>query len=170
MASSVLVPRLLVVDHDTSVCEFLEALLQEEGYGVVKASTLPHALNLAQTQPFNAILAAHFSRNQEDPFVSLEPLRRLARPTPVGLLSRAFVSEAEAAARGYAAVLEFPFGMEDIMRAIATRLAPQLSPEHARQAQLITWLLDAMGRGAWNWVRQLCLPTVRYSLLTPSLF
>jgi hypothetical protein len=119
---------------------------------------------------FNAILTAFFPRGQKDPLSSLEPLRILSSPTPIGLLSRSFVSEAEAAKRGYAAVLELPFRIEDVLQVLATRLTPQPSPEHAQQAHLITRFLHAPGRGEWDLVRQLCLPGVRYTLLTPDPF
>jgi CheY-like chemotaxis protein len=163
-------PRLLLVEHDPSLCEFLEALLREEGYAVVTASSLPQALALSQDQVFNGIFTALFPGGQEDPLASIERLRVLTRPTPIGLLSRFFVSEAEAARRGYAAVLELPFRMQDVLRVLETRLNPQPSPEHAQRAHLIHRLLDALGRGEWDLVRPLCLPTVRYSTLTPSLF
>lgn len=170
MSSPTLTPRLLVVEHDASLSLLLETLLREEGFAVVTASSVKQALALTQEQVFNVIFTALFPRGQQEPLASLEPLRLQTHPTPIGLISDAFVSQAEAQQRGYAAVLELPFRIEDVLRALSTCLNRLLSPEHAQQAQLISRFLDAVGRGEWEVVRRLCLPTLWYAPLTPGLF
>jgi CheY-like chemotaxis protein len=168
MPSSPAIPRLLVVENDPGLSDLLTALLTEEGYGLVCASSLPQALALTETQVFHGIFTTLFPQDQKDPLRSVEPLRVLTTPTPIVVLSRYFVEEAEARRRGYASVLEFPFRIEDVLQVLATRINRPFSPAQAQHAQLITEFLAALGQGEWEMVRRLCLPTVQYVPLTTS--
>lgn len=169
MSSSPATPRLLVVENDPGLCDLLTALLTEEGYGLVCASSLPQALTLTQEQVFNGIFTTLFPQDPHDPLRSVEPLRVLTTPTPIVVLSRYFVEEAAARRRGYASVLELPFRIEDVLQVLATRINRPFSPAQAQQARLIMEFLDALGQGEWERVRRLCLPTVQVVSLTPSL-
>lgn len=135
---------------------------------MVCASSLPEALALSEEQVFHGIFTTLFPRNPQDPLRSVEPLRVLTTPTPIAVLSRYYVEEAEAKQRGYASVLELPFRIEDVLQVLATRINRPFSPALAQQAQLITAFLDAAGQGEWEVVRRLCLPIVQYLPLTPK--
>lgn len=168
MATSSVAPRLLLVEDDPDLKQSLAAFLTEEGYGVVCASSLPQALALTQEQVFNGIFTTLFPRSEQDPLQSIEPLRVQTLPTPVAVLSGSFLTAVEAEQRGYAAVLELPFRMEDVLQALARRITPPFSPARAHQAHLIQEYLAALSQEEWERVRQVCLPTVQYLHLTPG--
>lgn len=63
MSSSPEMPRLLVVEHDEGLREFVDAFLREEGYGVACASSLPQALALTEGQVFHGIFSSLFPRS-----------------------------------------------------------------------------------------------------------
>ena len=170
IAASFFAPRVLVVENDPDLSKLLQALLTEEGYVVVCASSLSQALVLTQDQVFNGIFTMLFAQGTQDPLLSVELLRVQTQPTPIVVLSRSFVVEAEARWRGYAGVLEFPFRIEDVLQACATHITRPFSAERVQQAHVITQYLDAMGQEEWEIVRRLCLPSVKYVPLTPSLF
>lgn len=168
MASPLLAPPLLIVEHDPSLSELLDALLTGEGYRVVCASSLPQALALTEDQVFDGILTTLFPQSGQNPLLSVEPLRVQTYPTPIAVLSRYFVSAREAEQRGYATVLELPFRIEEVLQALASCINRPFSAERASQAQLIQAYLDALAQEDWERLRSLCLPTVQYHHLTPS--
>lgn len=128
MSSSPGTPRLLIVENDPCLRRLLSALLTEEGYAVIGTSSLSQALVLTQEQVFNGIFTTLFPEGDQNPFLSIEPLRVQTSPTPIAVLSRCWVAQQEAEQRGYAGVLEFPFRSEAVLQVLARRITCPFSP------------------------------------------
>ena len=115
-------PRLLLVTEDEDLGEALREFLSDEGYAAFVASTLEDALTLVTTQPFDLILSDFFRQRDPAPYHSVERLRQEAQPTPVGILTASHLSAEEVEQRGFACLLNKPFGLDDLRAAIVACL------------------------------------------------
>lgn len=156
--------RLLIVERDAGVQQLLADLLQEEGYLISQAASLAEAQALLEEQTFHLVLSDLFSITSGDRFAFVERLRAAAFPTPVGVITGWNVAEEEIIKRGFALLVRKPFDLMALFSSIAACLHVPLSPEEARQAQVVQTLLHAAAAREWEVVASLCAENLFYSL------
>ncbi|HEY7122956.1 MAG TPA: hypothetical protein VH540_03295 [Ktedonobacterales bacterium] len=156
--------RLLIVERDAGVKYLLADLLQQEGYFISQASSLAEAQALLEEQTYHLVLSDLFSATTEDRFVFVEHLRAAAFPTPVGLITGWHVAEEEISKRGFALLVRKPFDLTAFFSSIAAYLNVPLSPEEARQGQVVQALLNAGAAKDWKVVASLCTEEVSFFL------
>lgn len=161
---SLYLARLLIVERDAGVQQLLADLLQEEGYFIAQAASLGEAQALLEEQTFHLVLSDLFSTTSEDRFAFVEGLRAAAFPTPVGLITGWNVSEEEIIRRGFALLVRKPFDLTALFSSIAMCLNVPLSPEEARQAQVVQALLHAAAASEWDVVASLCADDISFFL------
>jgi DNA-binding response OmpR family regulator len=110
--------RLLVVEHDTGIQDFLTAFLTSEGYAVSLAASPAEARTLLDEQTFQLVLTDLFSTSSRDRFGSVELLRATAHPTPVGVITGWNVEEEEITRHEFAFLIRKPFDVEDLSASI----------------------------------------------------
>src|SRR6185437_2178317 len=79
--------RILLIEDDPDLREILHHVLLEEGYEATVASSLEAGRHLVQNGTFHLIVTDSFRHLDLDPLASVEELRLLAQPTPVGLMT-----------------------------------------------------------------------------------
>ncbi len=86
--------RILVVDDEASMCQYLSILLQKEGYAVTTASSGAEALALMETQPFDVVIS-DIQMPKIDGIQLLKGIKAIDPDTPVIMLT-AYASEQSA--------------------------------------------------------------------------
>ncbi len=87
-------PRILVVDDETSMCQYLTILLRKEGYEVTTASSGVEALALMERRPFDVVIS-DIQMPQLDGIQLLKGIKAIDPDTPVIMLT-AYASEQSA--------------------------------------------------------------------------
>lgn len=162
--------RILIAEEDHQIRDLLTQLLHLEGYETDEAATLDAALTKVDEHIYDVVLTDLFG---PVPKPSLDGIRRLqehCHPIPVGILTGWGVDQEEIERAGFAFVMPKPFDIDVVLRKVADLLNPAFTPAQHQQAQLIRRYLKALSQGDWEGLRALCIPTLRYYLLTRSAF
>jgi CheY-like chemotaxis protein len=154
--------RLLVIEDDLDTRELVGAFLQDEGYAVTLASSLKEARELLEKQPFHLVLTDLFASDSSDPLKSVEVLRELARPTPIGVMTGWAVKVEEVHRQGFAFLVAKPFHLDELLTTIASGLNLPLSPEQQRQAEVVKRFLATLESKNLEALAEVCTPDVRY--------
>jgi DNA-binding response OmpR family regulator len=112
-------PCILIVEDDLEIQEILQVLFGEEQYDLYQADSLEQALLLLREHSFHFILTDLFSSTLSDGFNSVDPLRALAHPTPVGIITSWPLTSEEARRRGFAWLISKPFDCDALLDAVA---------------------------------------------------
>lgn len=148
--------RLLVVEHDLATLEMVEAMLLDEGYAVMTASSLELALALVAEHVFDFILTDLFASSTRAPFAAAEVLRIHAHPTPVGVMTGWSLSAQAARRSGLACLVNKPFEIDTLLATIAACVALPLSAVQERQARVVSAYFAALSGQEWERLRDLC--------------
>lgn len=155
-------PCLLVVEDDEATHAILLDVLTEEGYAVASATSLDEALAQINRQVFDLILTDVIAWTLDAPLHSLERLRDLAQPTPVGLVSGWHIVKEAARDKGFAFVLKKPFELDDLLTLIAEYVARPLTAEQECQAEVVRRYCQSIDAHNWQACVALCHEDVRY--------
>ena len=114
-------PCILLVEEDRAVGELLHSFLEEEGYSLVRASSLEEADALCG-QAYRLILMDLFRPSLHDLFSAAQHLQQRYHPTPVGLLSSWEIPPEAARPEQLAFVLLKPFDLDQLLSAVTTAI------------------------------------------------
>ncbi len=151
-------PHLLVVEDDRDILHFLQEALEEEGYGVTPAASLPDSLRALEEQLFHLVLTDLFSQDGHSPFESIQPLLTEAAPIPVGIMTGWKIPDDIVAQENLAFLLKKPFDLDDLLRALDAGVHPRLS--NLRQEELVEQFFLAVNAHDWRRLTRLCTPEV----------
>jgi DNA-binding response OmpR family regulator len=155
-------PHLLLVEDDLNIQELMEQLLCEEGYDVVVAVSLDEAFQLVSKHTFDLIMTDAFPERGQNPLSSVEGLRLLAHPTPVGIMTAWPLSDEKAYLQGFACLIKKPFDLDDFLTTVAACLNIRLTPEQERQAALVRRFFAALERHELEEALALCTEDFTY--------
>lgn len=159
--------RLLVVEDDAELLSIVQETLEEEGYGVTPATSLPDSLRALEQQLFRFVLTDLFYESRHAPFQSIQPLIAQAAPIPVGVMT-AWPNPDEALAQtDLAFLLHKPFDLDDLQRRVHAHVHPRVSRPH--QLHLVEAFFAALATRNWTRLAHLCTPDVSvFSLAAPA--
>lgn len=161
MASSA---RVLVVDDDSEVLSLVQEALEEDGYGVTPAASLPESLRALEEQLFHFVLTDLFSQPGHAPLQSIQPLLAHAAPIPVGVLTAWNTPDDLVAQADLAFLLHKPFDLDDLQRRLHAHVHPKVS--RPRQHQVVEAFFEALNARDWKRLARLCTPEVRVASLS----
>jgi two-component system response regulator VicR len=157
-------PRLLVLDDDPDTLEVLAMLLEHSGFEVVGATASRIALAALSSHAFDVVLADLLvdSHDVGRSWEMIDELVRLAKPTPIGLLTGWPVNHTQLADHGIAFAIAKPFSSETLLAQLATALdVPPLSA--GREATLRRYFAS-IERADWAALGELVTDDVVYHL------
>lgn len=119
-------PRILVVDDEEDIREYLEDLLQAENYDVVTTISGANAWELLQTSCFQLVIS-DIIMHQGNGLELLDRVRVLHPSQPAVVLISGYsrITVAEAYERGAAAYFPKPFKVDAFLQTVKRYLAPQ---------------------------------------------
>lgn len=151
-------PQLLIVEDDPEILFAVQDTLEEEGYLVTPATSLPASLDKLSEQLFHLILTDLFQVGKQAPLQSIQPLLTYATPTPVGIMTAWPIPEEAAAQAGASFLLRKPFELDDLIHIIQRELsARSRSP---RQSHIVEQFFAALRANDWKHLARLCTPDV----------
>lgn len=156
-------PHILLVEDDADTQALIEQVLREESYQVTSATSLDAALRLVNTRVFDFVLTDAFRLSDQDALSSVEELRLLAQPTPVGVMTAWNVSEPDAKQRGFACLLLKPFELDAALITLAACLDRPFTPEQEQQAEVIRRFFAAFEARDAEGCLALCTEDITYS-------
>lgn len=156
--------RLLVVDDDTELLSIVQEALEEDGYAITPATSLPASLRALEEQLFHFVLTDLFSQPGNQPLQSIQPLLAHAAPIPVGVLTAWNLPEEDAAQADLAFLLRKPFDLDDLERRLHAHVHPTLS--RPRQHLVVEAFFEAITARDWKRLARLCTPEVRIASLS----
>lgn len=161
-------PHILVVEEDASLQYLLCETLHAEGFAVTAAASLSAVPDQLAEETFALVLADVFvGYHHAGSFTPAHRLRRLAAPTPVGLLMTVPFSAEEAHRAGFAFVLPMPFDLSELLAEVATALQLPLGHEDQQRVQMVERFFAAREAEDWPALLALCTETVDVFLSTP---
>lgn len=167
MTSSASPARVLWVDDDTELLSLVQEALEEDGYAITPAASLPESLRALEEQLFHFVLTDLFSQPEHSPLQSIQPLLELATPIPVGVLTAWNLPEEAAVQADLAFLLRKPFELDDLERRLHAHIHPTLSRPH--QHLVVEAFFEALNARDWKRLAQLCTHEVRVaSLAAPA--
>ncbi|HEY7127377.1 MAG TPA: response regulator [Ktedonobacterales bacterium] len=158
MSLSAIPARLLLVEDEPDILLPVQAVLEEEGYAVTPAVSLPASLEQLEEHVYHLVLTDLFSPNGHAPLQSIRPLLTKAVPTPVAVMTSWPMAEEAAAQAGVSFLLHKPFNLDDLVRAVQREIHPQSN--HTRQTQVIEQFFAALNAHDWKQLARLCTPDV----------
>lgn len=153
-------PHLLLVDADTSSCEFLTRMLKEEGYQITAASTRDEATAYVQSTTFDLILTDLFGLTHEEAWLSIQPLVAQAHPTPIAVLTAHQRKAQDISA--FAFVCEKPSDKDELLGHIATTLFAALDRETDADTALLLRFFALLNQPGCHRAADLCSNKVIY--------
>jgi DNA-binding NtrC family response regulator len=122
-----------VVDNDWTFLELMDALLRDEGYRTVHATTVADGMALVSVCRPDMVMLDTWIATQDDGCTLLEHIRRDARLHSVPVLvctadSTCLVRHAELLQRHRCAVLEKPFDIASLLTIVADLISERRSP------------------------------------------
>lgn len=167
MTSSASSARVLVVDDDTELLSIVQEALEEDGYAITPAASLPESLLALEEQLFHFVLTDLFYQPGRSPLQSIRPLLAQATPIPVGVLTAWNLPEEDAAQADLAFLLRKPFDLDDLQRRLHAHVHPHVS--RPRQHLVVEAFFEALTTRDWKRLARLCTPDVRLgSLAAPA--
>lgn len=154
--------RLLIVAGSPALRETLLSLLTWEGYAPTAVTSLEEALAAVEKSTYALILADLYAGKSRHSFTSAHILRRHT-PCPIGLFTPEQVSPWDERWGVFAFLLAQPLDPTQLLTEVATCLNRLLSPEQARQAEVVRRLVEALADRRWRTLRSLCTPDIRYA-------
>ena len=153
-------PHLLVVEDDRDILDAVQGVLQEEGYSVTPAISLPESLAALEDHLFQFVLTDLFREpEQHHPLQSIQPLIEQAAPIPVGVMTAWRVPEDDVTQANLAFVLPKPFELDDLLGHLDAYLHPTISS--IRQHQMVEQFFLALNARDWQRLTRLCAQNVR---------
>lgn len=125
-------PRVLIIEPDEAIASLIALALRDEGYATACAHDAGHALALLRDHgDYDLILSTPLAPpgTEEDGYAWLEQLRAHARAPIVICVREPGARYAGYAARGFAAVLEEPFDLRDMLSRVAALCQRRASPD-----------------------------------------
>jgi CheY-like chemotaxis protein len=151
-------PHVLVVEDDRDLLRFLQEALEDEGYGVTPAASLPDALKALEEHLFHFVLTDLFYEQGKAPLQSIHPLLAEATPIPVGVMTAWQIPDTAAAQENLAFLIKKPFELDDLLRQLDAGLHPTMSNLHLNQ--LVEQFFLAANARDWTRLARLCAPDV----------
>jgi CheY-like chemotaxis protein len=142
-------PPLLLIEPDHGLQALFTALLSEEGYGLVLATSFEEGFRLVEEQTFALVLADVWMGHASLDLEQAHALRAGVYPVPVAILSRVPLPPS-AKPVAFAFVLPLPFNLDTCLSLIATTLNTPLNAQQEAQAQVVDHLLEAIEAGDWQ--------------------
>jgi DNA-binding NtrC family response regulator len=123
----------LLVESDAIIAELFATILEDEGYAVKRAATPRAALALLTDRgpdAFDLVLSVPFTDSLDAPYAWLDRLKGAAH-APVVICGRCpSVFYADHRRRGYAAFLEEPFDVQNLIDLVAMLCSPRPNPSN----------------------------------------
>ena len=123
--------RVLLVENDAAIAGLFEIILEDEGYAVQRVTTRRDALAaLAAPRPnaVDLVLSIPFTDPLDAPYLWLDHLRRQTS-TPIVICARCpALFYADHRERGYAAFLEEPFDVQQLIDLVAALCPDPATP------------------------------------------
>jgi CheY-like chemotaxis protein len=121
--------RVLALDDDSDLLEFVMTVLEDEGYAVLAAATPTDGVALLQHTTFDVVITDGFSSVPSAVLTNAADVLRAAGATPVALFSAHPVELAEAQAAGFRTVIQKPCDLDELLTVIKDCGLPLVSPE-----------------------------------------
>lgn len=169
-ASSLPPPRLLIVEADAALRDFLAVLVQDAGYEVLVAASPQEAHALLAAQPVHLLVVDLGPPRTDDPFGPARDLPTRAAPRPVGLLTAGDLTEDDATRQGFAFLVSMPFDIDDLLLRIARSLARPGSRVERSWEAVVRRYFAALAARDWDALVALCAEEVSYVLPRPAPF
>ena len=155
-------PRLLVVDDDAALLSLVQGVLEEEGYAVTPAPSLPDSLGALEDHLFQLVLTDLFREpGQRHPLQSIQPLLEHAAPIPVGVMTAWRLAEADPDLTDLAFLLRKPFDLDDLLGQVDVVMHPTI--RSLRQLTLVEQFFTALNARDWQLLARLCTSDVQVS-------
>lgn len=125
-------PRVLIIEPDEAIASLIALALRDEGYATACAHDAGHALALlCDHGDYDLILSTPLAPPgmEEDGYNWLERLRAHTRAPIVVCVRELATRYADYAARSFAAVLEEPFDLSDMLNRVAALCQHPASPD-----------------------------------------
>lgn len=122
---------ILLIEDDPDIGDLIVELLRDEGYETTVAATPAASVGLLAAQRFDLVLSDAFAENEfaANRWGTLERIRRAAGAVPVIICTAHRADQfAGYAARGFAALLEKPFDLDDLLALLARLIDEQQRP------------------------------------------
>ena len=169
-ASSLTPPRLLIVEADAALRDFLAVLVQDAGYEALVAASPLEARALLATQPAHLLVVDLGPARTDDPFGPARDLPAQVAPRPVGLLTAGDLTEDDATRQGFAFLVSMPFDIDDLLLRIARSLTRPESRVQRRREAVVRQYFAALAARDWDALVALCATEVSYVLPRPAPF
>jgi CheY-like chemotaxis protein len=154
-------PQLLIVEDHLDLREMLQQVLLEQGYAATAATSLDEALGLVHRQPFDLMVTNLFTPTTEETLAFLLPLRTLSCGIPI-IVMAGLLTAREVEQQGFTTLLYLPFGLDDLITAVAEGLNHPFSPDNLHQAETVKRYVAALIAGDTETALALCTEDVRY--------
>ena len=151
-------PRLLLAEDDADMLSLVQVVLEEEGYSVTPATSLPNSLRALQAQLFHFVLTDLFDSHGQAPLQSIQPLLDEAAPIPVGVMTGWRVPEQAVSQADLAFLLSKPFDLYDLVHHVEAELHPRV--RNLRQQGLVQEFFLALSARDWTRLSRLCTAEV----------
>jgi len=126
--------RLLLIEDDVAVADLVATILEGEGYAVTRAATPDEARTLLSgrgSDTFALVLSTPFTHAPAMSYVWFDELRACTR-APIVICARCRpLAYADYRRRGYAAFLEEPFDVEELIDLVVVLCSSQGVASHA---------------------------------------
>lgn len=150
-------PRLLVVEDDPELLSLVQFALEDSGYNITLATSLPQCRQMVEEQLFHLVITDLFRDSQQrSPLASIQPLIEQAAPTPIGVITGWQVPGDDPALSSLAFLLHKPFDLEGLLGKVDAALHPVI--RSVRQSKLVEEFFLALNARDWPRLARLCLP------------
>ena len=152
-------PRLLVVEDDADLLSIVQEALEEDGYCVTPAASLPDSLAALEEQRFQFVLTDLFYQPRHPLLHSIHPLLARAAPTPVGVMTAWLIPDEDLAREDLAFLMPMPFDLDELRGRLDAEFHPTI--RSIRQTQLVEQFCQYLNARDWRQLTRLCAPTLR---------
>ena len=161
-------PVLLLVEANWDLRHILHQVLVDQGYAVMAAASLEQALRLVHRQPVDLILTDLFTSAGQESLAHLLPLQKLAHGIPIVVVAT-WLTASDVRQQGFSGVLHQPFGLDDLVTAVAEGLNQPFSAAQRPQTVVAQRFVSALLERDVEAVLALCTEEVRmYPWIVPA--
>lgn len=153
--------RILIADDDADTADFVAAVLETLGWGVVRARGQRDALCKLEENRIDLLLTDLFCSRIEDARSSISELVTRAHPAPTGVIT-AWPVRREDLPKGVRFVLRKPCDPTELISEAAEALATDLPPSDEATSELVHAYFRHMGSGDWTRFGQLLAHDVTF--------